>query len=158
MPVPLRGFVRSLGHRPWFARVGRVVVPADRLVSRLTGGRVVALGLIPSLLLTTTGRRSGQPRRTPLLGVPDGDGFIVIGSNWGGRRHPAWALNLLAHPDAVVTRRGRSVPVRAHLLSGEERARAWRLALAHWPAYDTYAERARARDLHVFRLEPHTPP
>jgi deazaflavin-dependent oxidoreductase (nitroreductase family) len=86
--------------------------------------------------------------------VPDGDGFIVIGSNWGERRHPAWALNLLARPEATVTRKGRSFPVQAQLLSGRERDRAWRLALEHWPAYQTYAERAGSRDLHVFRLQP----
>jgi deazaflavin-dependent oxidoreductase (nitroreductase family) len=131
-----------------------VLVPADRITARLTGGRLVALGLVPSLLLTTVGRRSGRPHHTPLLGVPDGDGFVVIGSNWGGPRQPAWALNLLAQPEATVTRGGHRFPVRAHRLAGAERDRAWRLALRHWPAYRTYAERAGERELHVFRLQP----
>lgn len=149
---PVRALARALGHRRWFARLGRGLVPADRFVGRLTGGRLVALGLIPSLLLTTTGRRSGQPHQTPLLAVPDGDGLVVIGSNWGGPRQPAWALNLLARPEATVTRHGQTFPVRAHRLAGAERERAWRLALHHWPAYQTYAERAGTRGLHVFRL------
>jgi deazaflavin-dependent oxidoreductase (nitroreductase family) len=146
--------VRRLGHHRWFARVGRGLVAADRLVARLTRGRVVALNLVPSLLLHTTGRRTGRPRDTPLLGVPDGDGYVVIGSNWGEPRQPAWALNLLADPRAAVTRGGRTVPVRARLLTGAERERAWRLAVREWPAYETYARRARGRPLHVFRLEP----
>lgn len=155
--MALRSLVRMLGHRRWFARLGRVLVPADRLVARVTGGRVVALGLVPSLLLTTTGRRSGRPRTTPLLGVPDGDAFIVIGSNWGGPHQPAWALNLLAHPHASVVHKGRRLAVQARLLAGAERERAWRLALRHWPAYQTYADRA-GRELHVFRLAQASPP
>ena len=127
-------------------------MPADRLLGRLTGGRLVGLGLVPSLLLITTGRRSGKPRSTPLLGVPDRDAVIVVGSNWGGPRHPAWALNLLADPAATVRRQGASRPVRARLLAGPERDRAWQLALRQWPAYRVYAERA-GRPLHVFRLE-----
>jgi deazaflavin-dependent oxidoreductase (nitroreductase family) len=150
--VGIRWLARTIAHRRWFARFGRVLVPADRLVGRLTGGRLVALGLVPSLLLVTTGRRTGQARTTPLLTVPDGDGFVVIGSNWGGPRHPAWALNLLAHPDAVAVHKGRRLPVRARLLTGAERELAWRRALDEWPAYRAYAHRA-GRDIHVFRLE-----
>lgn len=131
-----------------------MLVPADRITARLTGGRLVALGLVPSLLLTTIGRRSGRPHHTPLLGVPDGAGWVVIGSNWGGPRQPAWALNLLAQPEATVTRGGQRFRVRAHRLAGAERDRAWRLALRHWPAYRTYAERAEGRELYVFRLQP----
>jgi deazaflavin-dependent oxidoreductase (nitroreductase family) len=155
--MPLRSLARVLGHRRWFARLGPVLVPADRLVGRLTRGRLVALGLIPSLLLTTTGRRSGRPRTTPLLGVPDGPAVIVVGSNWGAPRHPDWALNLLADPAATLTRGGVSRPVRARPLTGPERDRAWRLALREWPAYRTYAARA-GRRLPVFRLEPATGP
>jgi deazaflavin-dependent oxidoreductase (nitroreductase family) len=154
--VPLRSLVRRLGGRRWFAALGRAVVPADTLVSRLTGGRVIALGLAPSLLLTTTGRRSGQPRATPLVYAHDGHGFLVVGSNWGRPVQPAWALNLLADPSAEVRVAGRHLQVAARVLSGDERARAWKRLLAVWPAYDTYAQRAGGRPLHVFRLEPVT--
>jgi deazaflavin-dependent oxidoreductase (nitroreductase family) len=153
MPV-LQSLVRRLGHRSWFASVARLTLPADRLIGRLTGGRVIALGLVPSLILTTTGRRSGQLRTNPLLGVPDGDGYVVVGSNWGQPRQPAWALNLLANPVATVTARGRRIPVRAKLATGPERDRLWRLLVSHWPAYETYLSRAGGRELHVFRLEP----
>jgi deazaflavin-dependent oxidoreductase (nitroreductase family) len=130
------------------------MVPLDRAVSRLTRGRVVALGLAPSLLLVTTGRRSGRPRTVPLVCARDGDAYVVIGSNWGGPAQPAWALNLLTDPQAAVRRGGRDTPVRARLLSGTERERAWRAATQVWPAYDTYLQRAGGRPVPVFRLEP----
>lgn len=145
---------RRLGRRPWFGRIARFFVPADRLVGRLTRGRVVALGLVPSLVITTTGRRSGRTRCNPLLYVPDGDAFVVIASNWGQTRQPAWALNLLADPAATVTVKGRQIPVRAHLVSGSDRDRLWRLLVAQWPAYETYVDGAAGRKVHIFRLEP----
>lgn len=152
--MPLASFVRRLGHRRWFARLGPVLVPADRLVGRLTRGRVVALGLAPSLLLTTTGRRSGQPRTTPLLYARDGESFVVIGSNWGQADHPAWSGNLLANPNAAVNAGGREIPVTATLAAGPERERLRRLLLQVWPAYATYERRAQGRDLRIFRLDP----
>jgi deazaflavin-dependent oxidoreductase (nitroreductase family) len=109
-PVTFATFVRRLGHRRWFSQVGRVMVPVDRLLSRLTRGRLVALRMpgLPCMLITTTGRRSGQPRITPLLYARDGDAFVVVASNWGQRHHPAWSTNLLADPAASVTVGGRS--------------------------------------------------
>ena len=104
---------QRLGSYRWFARLGRALVPADRLVARATKGRVVALGLAPSLIITTTGRKTGQPRTQPLVYAPDGDGFAVIGSNWGQTTHPAWSANLLAHPHAVVRLKGRTITVDA---------------------------------------------
>jgi deazaflavin-dependent oxidoreductase (nitroreductase family) len=145
---------RRLGHRRWFAAAGRLLVPADRLVARLTGGRVVALGLIPSLVITTTGRRSGQPRSNPLLYVRDGEAFVVTGSNWGQALQPGWVHNLLAEPAATVCVKGRWFPVRARLASSAERDRLWWLLVAEWPAYQTYAERAAGREILIFRLEP----
>ncbi|WP_345628633.1 nitroreductase/quinone reductase family protein [Rugosimonospora acidiphila] len=152
----LAGRVRLLGHRRWFARLGRALAPVDRALGRLTRGRVVALGMreLPSMLLTTTGRRTGRPRTQPLLFAPDGDGYAVVGSNWGQPHQPAWALNLVADPLAVVTVGGRRVPVRATLAAGAERERLLGLLLAVWPAYETYRLRAGDRTLMVFRLAP----
>lgn len=154
---PLRSLARSLGHKRWFAAAGRLLVPADRLVGRLTRGRVVALGLIPSLVITTTGRRSGRPRSNPLLYVGDDDAYVVVGSNWGQTHQPAWALNLLADPLATVTVKGRLVPVRARVVVGAERDRLWRKLVTVWPPYETYVRRAGGRDIRVFRLEPVEP-
>jgi hypothetical protein len=81
---------RAAGSR-WFARVAPpILTPLDRFLHRLTGGRVLlSRGLLPSLLLTTTGARSGLPREVPLACVPDGDVIYLVGSNFGRERHPA---------------------------------------------------------------------
>ncbi|MEW2428431.1 nitroreductase/quinone reductase family protein [Micromonospora sp. NPDC047644] len=150
----LRNVVRRAGHHRWFGATARLLVPADRMVGRLTRGRVVALGLLPSLLITTTGRRSGKPRSNPLLYVPDGDAYVVIGSNWGQTHHPGWAMNLLADPAAEVDVKGRRVAVRAQRASGAERERLWQLLVSAWPAYHTYVRRAGGREIHIFRLAP----
>jgi deazaflavin-dependent oxidoreductase (nitroreductase family) len=151
----LSSLARRYGNRPWFARLGRAYVPIDRLLGKLSGGRFVAFGLreLPSMLLTTTGRKSGQPRTTPLLFAPDGDSFIVIGSNWGQRHHPAWSGNLLANPAATVMLNGEEIPVRAHLARDEERVRLRAKLLEVWPAYTAYEQRCEGRDLRIFRLE-----
>ncbi|MEH1054019.1 nitroreductase family deazaflavin-dependent oxidoreductase [Micromonospora sp. CPCC 206171] len=145
---------RRLGHHAWFGATMRLLVPADRVVGRLTRGRVVALGLIPSLVITTTGRRSGQPRSNPLLYVPDGDAYVVIGSNWGQQHQPGWAMNLLAEPNAEVDVKGRRFAVRAEVATGAERDRLWSLLVTEWPAYRTYVERAGGREIRIFRLVP----
>jgi deazaflavin-dependent oxidoreductase (nitroreductase family) len=146
--------VQRLGHQKWFAAVGRRLVPVDRAVIRATRGKWSAIGRhgLPHCLLTTTGARSGQPRTTPLLFAADGEDFVVAGSNWGQRHHPAWTANLRANPEAVLTLRDERIPVRARLATGAERARLWELLLAAWPAYRTYDERA-GREIRVFVLE-----
>ncbi|MDL4819573.1 nitroreductase/quinone reductase family protein [Actinomadura opuntiae] len=139
----------------WFAKVGPKIVPrVDRALHRLTGGRAM-LGqlLVPSLVLTTTGAVSGLRRQTPLACLPDGDGWLVVGSNFGREKHPAWTGNLIKNPDAEVSFRGRTTPVTAHLLDDDERAEAWPRLTAIWPVYDRYVERA-DRQLRVFRLTP----
>jgi deazaflavin-dependent oxidoreductase (nitroreductase family) len=151
----LGGVLQRLGGRRWFAAVGRAIVPVDRFLGRVSRGRFVAFGLkdLPSLLITTTGRRSGEPRSNPLLYAPDGDGFVVIGSNWGQAHHPAWSANLLANPDATVTLGGQTLAVRARCAEGAERDRLRALLLRVWPAYTAYEQRAAGRELRIFRLE-----
>ncbi len=134
----------------------RVLVPADRLVGRLTKGRVVAFGLVPTLVLTSTGRRSGRPRSNPLLYVPDGDAYVVIGSNWGQQHQPSWTFNLLAQPSAEVDVKGHRIPVRAEQVTGADRDRLFDRLAQEWPAYRTYVERAGGREIKVFRLVPTT--
>ena len=150
------GTIQKLGHHKWFARVGRAYVPIDRALGRLTKGRFVAFGRaeIPSMLLTTIGRQSGKERTVPLLYMPDGEAFVVMASNWGQAHHPAWALNLLTHPDASVLVRGRTVRVTGRLTSGAERQRLLDLMLSMWPAYATYQQRAANRTIKIFLLEP----
>ena len=110
------------------------------------------------LVLETHGRRSGRPRSVVLLFMPDGEGYIVIASNYGGERAPAWWLNLTTAPDAVVHVSGRSVPVRARLLEGDERDAMLVRAVSYnrqWHGWRTAAVR---RELPIVRLEPTTAP
>ncbi|MGW4162177.1 nitroreductase family deazaflavin-dependent oxidoreductase [Streptomyces sp. NPDC004788] len=138
-----------------FAKVAPHFVPAmDRAVHRLTRGKVMlSARMLPGVVLTAKGAKSGQPRVTPLACMPEPDAgtWVLVGSNFGRPGHPAWTANLLAHPDAEVSWRGESFPVRARLLTGEERAEAWRAVLAFWPPYATYQARIE-REIRLFRL------
>ncbi|MFI5893850.1 nitroreductase/quinone reductase family protein [Actinoplanes sp. NPDC051513] len=145
---------RAVGAWPGFTPVARRLVTIDRWLGRVTRGRVVALGMAPSLMLTTTGRHSGLPRSNPLQFVRDGDSLVVIASNWGGERDPAWAWNLRANPAAQVTLGGQELPVTARETVGEERQRLWDLIVDQWPGYEAYRTRASHRTLRIFRLTP----
>ncbi|MBT1098774.1 nitroreductase family deazaflavin-dependent oxidoreductase [Streptomyces sp. Tu10] len=141
-----------------FGRIAPHVVPAlDRAVHRLTRGKVLlSARMLPGLVLTVPGARTGRPRTTPLACMPEGEvegSWILVGSNFGRTGHPAWTANLLARPDeAVVNWRGRDIPVRASLLEGEDRERVWAAALAFWPPYAAYQRRLE-RQIRLFRLE-----
>jgi deazaflavin-dependent oxidoreductase (nitroreductase family) len=160
-PGGLRAWIASHVVHPMagsalFARIGPHVVPyLDRFVHRLTGGRIVTSQLfVDSLVLTTTGRKSGQPRAAPLACAREATGsWLVVGSNFGKEHHPAWTANLLADPHATVGYRGTVVPVTATLLEGRERDEAWAALERVWPIYDRYEDRS-GRALRVFRLSP----
>ncbi|MEE8311962.1 MAG: nitroreductase family deazaflavin-dependent oxidoreductase [Candidatus Binatia bacterium] len=106
------------------------------------GGRLMGL---PVLLLTTRGRRSGEPRTKALTYLPRGDDFIVIASYLGEPKHPAWWLNLTADPEAEVLVRGETVSVRSREAEGEERTELWREVVARTPDYDEYRRRTQRR-------------
>jgi len=146
--------LQKVSSSPVFARYAPRVIPAvDLAVHRLTKGKVqLSAQALPGLVLTATGARSGQPRRTPLACMPESpDTWIVIGSNFGRPDHPAWTANLIAHPEARISWKGQDVPVTAQRLAGEDRAEVWRRALAFWPPYAAYQARV-DREIRVFRL------
>ena len=93
------------------------------------------------LLLTTRGRRSGEPRTMPLIHRTDGDRWVVVASKGGWPQNPAWFENLMAEPDAEIEVLGDRIPVRASVAEGAERERLWQLMTEVWPAYDEYQER-----------------
>ena len=136
-----------------FARIAPHVVPAmDRTVHRLTRGKVLlSARMLPGVILTSTGARSGQLRRSPLACMPEDGGWILVGSNFGRTGHPAWTHNLIAHPDAEISWKGEEIPVTARLLEGAERAEVWKTALAFWPPYATYQKRIE-REIRLFRI------
>ncbi|MFE0652291.1 nitroreductase family deazaflavin-dependent oxidoreductase [Streptomyces sp. NPDC059534] len=153
MPVGVR-LMQKVSSTRAFAKVAPHVIPAmDRTVHRLTRGKVLlSARMLPGVILTARGARTGQPRVTPLACMPEpAGGWLLIGSNFGRPGHPAWTANLLAHPEAEVNWRGEDVPVRAELLTGAERAAAWRSALEFWPPYATYQARVE-REIRLFRL------
>ena len=125
-----------------WAWVGRI----HRAIYRASGGRVGArLAGLDMLLLTTTGRRSGEPRTQPLACFADGDDWVVVASNAGQDRHPAWFLNLEACPDAQVRIGREAWAVRAHVAEGEERERLWPWLKERNPAYARYEQRTERR-------------
>ncbi|TXN30649.1 nitroreductase/quinone reductase family protein [Lacisediminihabitans profunda] len=139
-----------------FRRFGPVVMPPlERAMTVLTRGTVPLSGLlVPSLVLRTTGAKSGLEHETTLMYCPEGRGrMLVVGSNFAREDHPAWTANLLAEPRATAIVRGRSIPVLATIVGDEERERVWRLIEAQWPNYREY-ERQSGRTLRIFRLEP----
>jgi deazaflavin-dependent oxidoreductase (nitroreductase family) len=93
------------------------------------------------LLLSTRGRRSGEPRMLPLIHRTDGDRWIVVASKGGAPKHPLWFENLQAEPEATIQVRAEEIPVRASVAEGEERERLWRLMTEVWPAYDEYQQK-----------------
>jgi deazaflavin-dependent oxidoreductase (nitroreductase family) len=148
--------VQSLGHGRWFAFALRQGGGArlDAWLYRHTAGRLAITGpaLFPLLLLTTTGRRSGRPRTTPVIYVRDGDRIVVASESFGQERPAAWPLNLAADPRALVQLGPATRPYVARPASDDEIARHWPRLLAAWPAHETYHRRSGRR--HVFVLEP----
>jgi deazaflavin-dependent oxidoreductase (nitroreductase family) len=105
-------------------------------------------------MLTTTGVRSGQPRTVPVLGLPTTEGLVVVASNFGQERHPAWLGNLRAHPEATIAVDGTTRGVRAVEIEGERRARIWEQGLDVYPGWAQYERRAAHRRIAIFVLEP----
>lgn len=133
----------------------RTLMPLDRRLMVRSQGKRTVLGPVgaPTMLLETTGRKSGQTRVSPLLFARDGGTVIVVGSNFGQEHHPAWTGNLMASPDAVAVVRGKRIPVRAELLTGDEAETAYALMAEVAGAYSVYRTRT-DREIRVFRLTP----
>lgn len=107
------------------------------------------------LLLTHVGRRTGRAYTIPLMYVPDGERFVVVGSNAGDAKPPAWWLNLQAQPVARVRLAGRERAVRARLAQGDERERLWAALVAGYRDFRRYERKtAGTRELPVVVLEP----
>ena len=104
------------------------------------------------LILTTTGRRSGEQRDTPLIYGRSGDNYLVVGSKGGWDKPPAWYLNLDANPEVEVQVKGDRFKARARTAIAEEKPEMWKTMTAEWPAYDDYQQRT-TREIPVVVLE-----
>ncbi|MBA3654548.1 MAG: nitroreductase family deazaflavin-dependent oxidoreductase [Actinobacteria bacterium] len=127
-----------------------------RTVQKATGGRAGwSAGSMPVVELTTTGRKSGQPR-TVLLTSPlqEGDTIVIVASRGGDDQHPAWFLNLRDNPDVTVTTKDkRNEPMRARAASPEERTRMWPLVTSKYKGYGNYQTKTK-REIPLVLLEP----
>jgi deazaflavin-dependent oxidoreductase (nitroreductase family) len=107
------------------------------------------------LVLTTTGRKSGQPRKFALIFGRDGDNYLVVASKGGAPTHPGWYLNVTANPEVQVQDRGKRFAARARTATAAEKPRLWKIMTTGWPNYDVYTTRT-SRDIPVVILEPVT--
>lgn len=151
-----RRVAQRLGHTRALVWIGiHILTPVDKWLYPRAKGRVLSFGppILPTLMLTTIGRKSGRPRTSPLVYISAGEDLVVVGSNFGQQHHPAWSANLLANPSAEVQIAEQRRRVVARLATPEEKARFWPEFLEVWPAYQRYAERS-GRDLRMFLLSP----
>jgi proline iminopeptidase len=108
---------------------------------------------VPALLLTTTGRKSGEKFIFPLFYGQEGNSYIIVASKGGAPEHPGWYRNLLANPEAEIQVGTKKLKVHARTTAGEERARLWQKALTFWPPYADY-EKKTDREIPVVVLDP----
>lgn len=142
--------LKAIGESPFWRVFGRF----HAWLYRTSGGRLgFGAGQITNLLLTTTGRKSGAARTVPLAYIADGDRWVVVASNGGADRHPAWWLNLRGNPRGEVQVGRETRAVRARLATPDERARLWPRLKAVNPFYSRY-EQITPRQIPVVILEP----
>ena len=134
------------------AMIGRIVSPLQRQLYRRSHGRLSLTGRAPVMLLTTIGRRTGQPRTVPVFYIRDSERFVVCNVNPGFEQPNPWTLNLLANPAASVEIRGTTTAVLGRVATEDEISRYWPRLVELWPAYQAFYERGGIRTLFV--LEP----
>jgi deazaflavin-dependent oxidoreductase (nitroreductase family) len=152
----VRSVIAPLSRTRLFRAVAPAALPPiESFLRRASGGRLQLSGLlVPSLVLHSTGAKSGRPRESALMYTPDGRGrAIVAGTSFARDKHPDWTYNLLAHPEADIVVRGRRMQVRATLIGPEGREEAWRRIEKQWPGYRGY-ERDSGRTVRLFLLHP----
>ena len=148
--------------KPFTPQQERIAHPVIRIMSalniwvyRLSGGRIGGKFLrgAPVCLVTTTGRKSGQPRTAPLLYLADGPRVVIVASKGGMSKHPIWYLNLVANPACTVEIGREKRAMRARVASAEEKAALWPRLVAMYPDYADYQARTE-REIPVVILEP----
>jgi deazaflavin-dependent oxidoreductase (nitroreductase family) len=148
---------RTAATRPMARIYGVIQQPLDQFVYRLTGGTTSATSWLAGVeitMLTTTGAKTGMRRTLPVLGLPDGEDTILIASNFGRPRNPAWYCNLRANPAASIARNGMSQEVVARELSGSEREVCYQRGEEIFPGFTQYRRWAAHRQIPVLRLKP----
>jgi F420H(2)-dependent quinone reductase len=111
------------------------------------------MGGNPVQILTTTGRRTGRSRKHPVVTLGDGPHFLIAATNGGAADHPLWVRNIVANPNVHLNRDGKDIPMRATILSDDERDRVWPALVRAYKTYDTM-QRKTDRKIAVIRLTP----
>lgn len=157
---PTNPLQRSMQHivasKPGAWLFSKFLHAVDKPLFKLSKGRLTMPSLLaglPVVMLTTTGRKSGQLRTMPLVAIPSGDDVAVIGSNFGQANTPGWVFNLEADPTAVIGYAGNEVVVRARRADEAETDATFAVAARIYPGYAHYRSRADHRDIRVFVLE-----
>jgi deazaflavin-dependent oxidoreductase (nitroreductase family) len=156
---PLQRVARNPTAYRWLVLPARpMAVRLESVLRFVTAGRIGVLDLtgLPSVQITTKGRKTGLARTATVQCVPVDDGLVLVGSNWGRRHHPSWSANLQAAERVNVRGHGDFYTAKARLLTGEERDRTWATVLAHWPNYQIAQDRAGRRQFRLFLLTPTT--
>jgi deazaflavin-dependent oxidoreductase (nitroreductase family) len=149
-------FQKLLASVPISWLMARILHHADAFMMRLSGGRrtfAVFAGL-PIIELTTIGARSGQPRTLPIAGLPDGERYFLIASNFGQTRNPGWYYNLKANPECIVKKDGFAGTYVAREADEGENELYLKMAVSYYIGYAAYKQRAGKRKIPVMILEP----
>lgn len=149
-PEGTRGAGGIVDHQLTFKIQYLLHVPVYRLTGGIIGHRI---GKITTLLLTTTGAKSGLPRTLGLNYRRDGDNFVVVASKGGATKHPLWFRNLLKTPECEVQVGRQKVQCRARIATAAERPRLWELMTENYPGYNGY-QKATDREIPLVILEP----
>jgi deazaflavin-dependent oxidoreductase (nitroreductase family) len=141
---------------PWIAEHIELYRTDPEKAHMWDSGPLGGPGLLPTLLLTTKGRKSGEPRALPLIYGEVGDSYVIIASKGGMPNHPIWFLNLEAEPQCELMVGPKKVTARARIAEGEERARIWKQMAEIYPPYNGYQKSAGDRTIPVVVLDPVT--
>jgi deazaflavin-dependent oxidoreductase (nitroreductase family) len=149
-------FHQFLALRPISWLMARILHRADAFLLRLSGGRMTFAQLtgLPIIEVTTIGAKSGKQRTLPLTGLPDGDKYALIASNFGQAHHPGWYYNLKANPECIVRKDGHSGTYIAREADESESKYYYDMAISYHIAYAAYKQRAAHRQIPVMVLEP----
>jgi len=151
-------FIQRITEMPWAARfLTRRLHNWDRWLHRVSKGRWTATEILtglPVIFVITIGAQSGLRRTTPLLAIREKENFILIATKFGADHHPDWYFNLKANPQVEVQYQGKAGRYRATELMGKARDEGWARAVAHYPGYQAYEQRAANRQIPVIALSP----
>ncbi len=151
-------FIQRMSSMQWASRfMTHRLHRWDRWFHRLSNGRWSAteiLAGLPIIFVTAKGVKSGELRTTPLLAISDGGNYILIATKFGADHHPAWYYNLKANPSVEVNFRGTISTYIAEELEGHARLKGWERAVAYYPGYRAYKDRAADRKIPVIVLRP----